>query len=52
MTQGATKYASRRRLFAGARTLLIGVASLYAVAVICVMTPLIQTQFGYPPFLL
>jgi len=48
MTLAVTKYATRRRLFAGARILLIGAASLYAVAVICVMTPVIQTQFGFP----
>ena len=35
------------RLYTSARAILIGFASLYALAVICVMTPLIQTQFGY-----
>jgi len=49
MNQAAT--ASRRRLFAGARALLIGAASLYGVAVICVMTPLIQTHVLYAHYI-
>jgi hypothetical protein len=50
MTQAGAKHDARpfsSRLYTSARAILIGFASLYALAVICVMTPLIQTQFGY-----
>ena len=39
-------------LYRRARAVLIGLASLYALAVLLVMTPLIQTQFRDIPFLL
>jgi hypothetical protein len=39
------------RFYRRARALLIGLASLYALAVLLVMTPLIQTQFRDIPFL-
>ncbi|KAF8816212.1 alpha/beta-hydrolase [Phlegmacium glaucopus] len=42
---------SRRRLYTCARSILIGVASLYALAVICVMTPLIQTHVLYAHYI-
>ena len=55
MTQAGAKHEARplsSRLYTRARAMLIGFAFLYALAVICVMTPLIQTQFGYPLLLL
>jgi abhydrolase domain-containing protein 12 len=39
------------RFYKRARAVLIGLASLYALAVLLVMTPVIQTQFRYIPFL-
>jgi len=45
-----TKRLSSSRLYTRARAILISLAALYALAVICVMTPLIQTQFALFPF--
>lgn len=55
MTQADVKTKTRlssTRFYARARAILITLAALYALAVICVMTPLIQTQFALFPFAL
>jgi hypothetical protein len=42
---------AKGRFYRRARAVLIGFASLYALAVLLVMTPVIQTQFRHIPFL-